>query len=501
MDKQGETHFELGELLGIIWRRKWYIIIPTILAAGAAFGLTYFLTPVYETSAIVWVGNTVQLSGDLGRIIGNELKAIGQSRNRSEELRSLRNEIKSSPYMKQLVSRLDLDKDPGLEKRAVRMQEKWPHLNLDQIKFNLLLEDLRDRISIDFSGSDQIQITAESEDPYMAQEITRTISEIFINEKKRQQMGSVQASQDFSNEQLEKYEEDLQKKVKERTDFEKEFMKIQIDDMVASDDNRRDINSEIQATQLEITDKEEEAKDLLKKITAVPSSKIELNQSDELKRLKGEVKSLLTSIANLMLRYRWSDPEILNFKSRLYSYMDKIEDENRRLVNIQFAEYPDETRQNLVDLFNMRSQLDMLYSRQNNLQLALNDLNNKMGLMPEYQARLDQLTREVTAARELRDRFKQQQETAQISQAVLNESEYKVIQPAQIPLSPTFPDKKKLLIMGIMLGLVLGGGLILLRELLDNTFRKVEDVEDYLDIPVIGVIPDIESVKKARLGA
>jgi len=500
MSKQNETHFELSELFGIVWRRKWYIIIPTILATAAAFGLAHYLTPVYQTSAIVWVGNTVQLSGDLARIVGNDLTALGQSRNRSEELRSLRNEIKSSPYISQLVNRLELDKDPDLEKKAAKMQGKWPHLNLDQIKFNLLLEDLRERITIEFSGSDQIQIAAESEDPYLAREITQTISEIFINEKKRQQMGSVQASQDFSNEQLEKYEEDLQAKIKRRTDFEKEFMKIQIDDMVASDDNRRDINSEIQATQIEITDKEEEARDLLKKVTEVPSGKIDLNESDELKRLKGEVKSLLTSIANLMLRYRWSDPEILNFKSRLYTYMDKIEDENRRLVNIQFAEYSDETRQNLLALFNMRSQLDMLYSRQNNLQLALNDLNNKMGLMPEYQARLDQLTREVTAAREIRDRFKQQQETAQISQAVLNESEYKVIQPAQIPLNPTFPDQKKLLIMGMMLGMVLGGGLILVRELLDSTYKKIEDVEDHLDLPVIGVIPDINYLKKARIG-
>ncbi len=498
MEERDESHFELGELFGIVWRRKWYVIIPTILATIAAAVITIFLTPVYGTSSIIWVGNSVRLSGDLARIVGNDLTALGQGRNRSEELRSLRNELTSTPYIKELVGRLKLDQDPSLEKRAARMQGTWPHLTIDQIKFNLLQEDIRERINIEFSGSDQIRIICESTDPYKARDFTQALTDIFINEKKRQQLGAAQASQDFSYEQLEKYEEDLQNKIKRRTEFEKEFLKVQLDEMVTSDDNRHDINSEIQATKIEITDKEDEARELLKKITAVPTGKLELNPSDELNRLNREVKTLMASIANLMLRYLWSDPEILNFKSRLYNYIDNIEDENRRLVNIQFSEYDEATRRNIVELINTRSQLNMLYSRQNNLELALNDLNNKMGLMPEYQARLDQLSREVTAARDLRDRFKQQQETAQISQAVLSESEYKVIQPAQLPLSPTFPDKKKLTLMGFMFGIVVGGGLILIKELLDNTFRKVEEIEKHLKLPVIGVIPDINGLKKAR---
>lgn len=500
MNSQNESHFELGELFGIIWRRKWYIVIPTILAAGAAFGLTFFLTPVYETSSIIWVGSTIQLSGNVGRMT-DEITAIGQSRNRTEELRSLRNEIKSSPYISKLIGRLELLKNKQLDSRAAKLQEKWPHMTIEQIKLNILLEDLRERIHIDFSGASQIQITAESPDPYEAQEIAKDISGIFISEKKTQQLGTAVASRDFSNEQLSKYEDDLNAKINERTQLEKDLLKVQLDEMITSDENRRDINSEIQATKIEITDKEEEAKTVLRKLTDIPSNKVELNESEELRRLKREVKSLLASIANLMLRYRWSDPEILNFKSRLYTYMDRIEDENRRLVGIQYSEYDENTRENLLNLFNVRSQLSMLYNRQNNLELAQNDLNNKMGLTPEYQAELDRLNREVTAARDLRDEFKQQLESAQISQAVLNESEYKVIQPAQLPLSPVFPDVKKIVIMGIMLGLVLGGGLILIRELLDNTFRKVEDVEQHLGLPVIGVIPDIISVKKARAKA
>ncbi len=497
-ETKDKHHFDLGELFGIAWRRKWLLVFPTILGAIAAFAIGFVLTPVYETSTIVWVGSSMRISGDLQRLIGGDITALGRSRNRGEELRSLYNEITSSPFLQQLVDRMNLAKDPVIDRKAHNLASEWPHLTVEQIKANLLIEDLREKIRVEFSGSDQVRITTESRNPQKARDLAQNISEIFISEKKRQQMGEVMASQDFSYGQLEKYEKDLNDIVARKTEFEKEYMKVQIDDIVTSDENRRDIGSEIQSAKIEITDKEDEARLLLRKITAVPAAKIELNESEELRRLKQEVQTLLASVANLMLRYRWTAPEILNFKARLYSYMDQIEDENRRLVEIQFVSEDQVTRANLTQLFNTRAYLDMLYARQNNLELALANLNNKIGLMPEYQARLDQYNREIEAARDLRDRFREQQETAQISQAVVNETEYKIIQPAQIPLEPIFPQKTKLILMGLMSGMVLGGGLVLIRELMDTTFKRVEEVEEYLNLPVVGVIPNIETVKKAR---
>lgn len=43
-----------------------------------------------------------------------------------------------------------------------------------------------------------------------------------------------------------------------------------------------------------------------------------------------------------------------------------------------------------------------------------------------------------------------------------------------------------------MLGLVLSVGVVVLRELLDNRIKSEEDVRKYLELPVIGVIPDYE---------
>lgn len=381
---------------------------------------------------------------------------------------------------------------------AQKMQTKWPHLTIDQIKFTMLLTDLRKRIGIDFSGLDQVMIRTEASDPFMARDMAQNLGEIFMAEKMKQQMGAVRLSQDFSYEQLERYEQDLEDKIAERTVFEQEYLNVQLDDLVISDQNRRNITSEIEAAKTEISDREEEAAAILARISEIPSNRINLVESDELKRIKKDLKNHLRSINDLMLKHNWTSSEILNFKARLYSYMDDIEAENKVLVNEQYVEYDNSTRDNVLQLINTRAHLDMLYSKKNDLELAYADLQNKKGLIPEYQARLDQLDREVEAAREILDRIKQQQESAQISQAILRESEFKVIQPAQIPLSPIRPDNRRLLVMGIILGLIVGGGIVFLVELMDNSYRKVNDVEKHLDLPVIGVVPIIESAKKIK---
>ena len=46
--------------------------------------------------------------------------------------------------------------------------------------------------------------------------------------------------------------------------------------------------------------------------------------------------------------------------------------------------------------------------------------------------------------------------------------------------------------MGIALGLMIGFGAVMLVELLDNSFKSVEDITEYLKVQVIGTIPRME---------
>jgi uncharacterized protein involved in exopolysaccharide biosynthesis len=290
----------------------------------------------------------------------------------------------------------------------------------------------------------------------------------------------------------------LQDKIDRKTALEREFMQIQLDESVMSDENRRAINAEIEATGLEIQSKNEEEKDVISQLAdlGLTKSKLVLDESSTLTRLKGDVKQLIGSIANLMLNHEWKAPEVLTFNTRLYNLIEQVDDETKALVDNQFAEYDQNTRTVLYRLFTLRSDIDILYTRDNNLKLAQSDLLHKINLIPEYDASLDQIEREITAARDLRDKFRDQQESSQISQALVRESKYKIIEPAKVPLAPFKPDRTKIIILGVLLGLAIGAGAALLSEIMASSFKNIEEVEETLGVPVIGVIPEIRILKK-----
>jgi capsular exopolysaccharide synthesis family protein len=73
-----------------------------------------------------------------------------------------------------------------------------------------------------------------------------------------------------------------------------------------------------------------------------------------------------------------------------------------------------------------------------------------------------------------------------------------VLDRAEIPSLPSSPRKKLILMLGALVGIMGGLGLALILENLDNTLRTPEEVERYLGLANLVVVPDIFSLPHAR---
>ena len=67
-----------------------------------------------------------------------------------------------------------------------------------------------------------------------------------------------------------------------------------------------------------------------------------------------------------------------------------------------------------------------------------------------------------------------------------------IIEAVELPENPISPNKKMNIAIAFLLGLIVGVGLALLLEFLDNTFKNKDQLERELDIPVIGSIPTVK---------
>ena len=76
--------------------------------------------------------------------------------------------------------------------------------------------------------------------------------------------------------------------------------------------------------------------------------------------------------------------------------------------------------------------------------------------------------------------------------------QFRILDPAEAPIRPLKPDIRRILLMTVLFGFALGCGLAYLRETLDTSFRRPEDVEELLQIPVMASLPFTLNVRELR---
>ncbi|EHA0993362.1 capsular biosynthesis protein [Clostridium perfringens] len=82
------------------------------------------------------------------------------------------------------------------------------------------------------------------------------------------------------------------------------------------------------------------------------------------------------------------------------------------------------------------------------------------------------------------------------SKELIPNGNVQVIQKPQLPEYPVSPNKKLNILIAFVLGFMVGVGIVSLMEYLDNTFKSREELEKTLDLPIIGAIPDYNSMEK-----
>ena len=144
------------------------------------------------------------------------------------------------------------------------------------------------------------------------------------------------------------------------------------------------------------------------------------------------------------------------------------------------------------------------------LQRALSGLRAKVEVAPSREAEATELMRDYESLdaqyRSLLDRAQQSRIAADLERRQIGE-QFRLLDPARLPIRPFSPDRFRLNVMGALGGLALGLALLALIEYRDTTFRTEDDFATSLTLPVLAVIPamiaraDRQRAKKRRLMA
>jgi capsular exopolysaccharide synthesis family protein len=75
----------------------------------------------------------------------------------------------------------------------------------------------------------------------------------------------------------------------------------------------------------------------------------------------------------------------------------------------------------------------------------------------------------------------------------------RIVDPAVVPEDPVKPKKKLIVAIAALLAAMAGVGIVLLLEFLNNTFKSTEDVENRLNLPVLGILPLLKGKQRGDI--
>ncbi|WP_457598150.1 GumC family protein [Hydrogenimonas sp.] len=142
----------------------------------------------------------------------------------------------------------------------------------------------------------------------------------------------------------------------------------------------------------------------------------------------------------------------------------------------------------------IKSALTGFKSRKSELVKRIKEYKKALHSLPQEEQQLTQLTRDFMVNEKIYSFLLQKRaETAIVEASKV--SEVQVLDPALVPGSPISPKRKRILLIGLMLGLAFGILQAIVRKMMDNTIKSIEEVEKLTSLPVYGVIPFLSSKK------
>ena len=214
-----------------------------------------------------------------------------------------------------------------------------------------------------------------------------------------------------------------------------------------------------------------------------------------IQQYKGKLAELELEQAKLLQLYTEKHPRVTALRAAIGETRQKLAQEVARIVN---AESP-ATNPVHVGVLQARilaeAELAAGSAQREALQRVLREGEAELSRLPSKEQGLARVMRDAIVAQEIYSMLAKRYEEARISE-VMQPTDAQVVNPAVAPRGHIRPRRTLNVAIAGMLGLFLGLGAAFALEFMNRTIRTPEDVKDYLDLPVLGSIPDFDSVEQ-----
>ena len=447
----------------IMWRNRWIILLATIGALALGFIYVTKATPIYTSTSRIYV----EQSGP--RIITEmEEGVMTQSKNYLYTQAEL---LKSTPILTAVLE------TPGIMQMQTfaRVDNQIAYLKK---KLDTVVGKKDDIISISFNS------------PYPAEaaQLINAAVDSYITFQATQKRSTSAEVLKILNSESAKRGKELTAKLKAMMDFKKGIAALAFENRqgnVVIDRLERlsTVLTEAQLTTIESKSAYESIKDMVSDpvkleqfVQAQRARGIYISAGSEKAELKSKLDELELRRANRLRHITPGHPVVTALESEIDHIKALIANFDTEFAQAQLAI----AEQQYLAAKEREDQIANYYNEQN---LQVLELSEQFDQYTILQSDWEQ-TKKLCDI--LDDRIKELNVTEDVG--ALNIS---ILEVAHPEIKPSKPQKARIMAMALVMGLMLGGGLALLRAFMDQRLHSAEEISTVLGVPILGIVPSM----------
>jgi succinoglycan biosynthesis transport protein ExoP len=323
-----------------------------------------------------------------------------------------------------------------------------------------------------------VKIKFVHSDPEIAQKVANTLAEVFVNNNlERATEGSTQAEDLLAREIA-----NLQTKIK--TQQESQFNYAKNHNLPLTIDAGGNLEASRLATLSgQLLESENERKNLQAQLEAArretdPFSIPDVNTSGRVEKLRDRISDLKEKREALLTVYTPEWPEVKKIDAQMKG------------LEIELGKAPSEI------VTSMQRRYEASAARENLLRRSYEQQKGTTTQQTRDQIDLLAMTQELESNKQYLNTLLQRQREVQVTSA-RRPNEVSIATYGRLPRSPIGPQRMRNVFVAFLLSLGAGIGLAFLLDFLDDTVKSVDDVDRYLHLPALALIP--ASRDRARL--
>jgi len=494
---------DVVSFFAVLWRRKWLILLISLV--GATIGWVYGKqrVPLYTASALIVVDpredrvlNIEKVVGRLPvdeKIVATEMGVITAHTNlrRTVEELGLVHDPEFNPLLQteqpgwlRLEPRFLIERALSLVPRnwlvAIGVAAEpagWPREAEvpDRPVEDLVAAALAERVRVVNDGvSYLINLEVSAEDPAKAAQIANHLAGVYVDGQRRSKLGATGRASAFLEERLESLRAEVEKAERAVANFRAEQGLLDAQGVTLGEQELSELNRELIVARGEMAERQAKLR-LVRELRASGrglDAISDIAASPVIVNLRAQEAELARQEAELVTQFGPRHPRMVQLERDRANLQAKVRAEIDRLAT------------------QLENDVRVVQARVATLESQLSGVKGRSARDRQAEVKLKELERQAEAARQLYlSVLQRSKETREETQLV--EPDARIVSPATPPLVPSSFGPKVYLLVGFTGSLLISSALAFLLESLGKGLRSAREVERLTGLPMLSLVPEI----------